>query len=110
MNHVGWVLAEPRPAQQRGMNPRMQPGILTAAPHGKAAQRDLQIFCVQEERALARSSHEGYGMLGSVPSSRSKISLNINAQGMPQKNNYLLGLAAGTDSLGVFSCPFFASV
>lgn len=57
-----------------------------------------------------RSSHEGYGTLGFVPSSRSKISLNINAQGMLQENSDLLGLGAGTDSLRVLSCQFLASL
>lgn len=39
-----------------------------------------------------------------------KYPLTLMLKACHKKNNYLLGLVAGTDSLGVFSCPFLASV
>lgn len=108
MNGVGWALTEPHPGQaEGGMHP--QPVSSPLLPTG-GSSAGLEIFRAGEEQALAGSSHEGSGTLGSVPSSQSKISLHINARGMPQNTSYLLGCGAGPDSLRVFSCPFLSSI
>lgn len=91
----------------RGTSPHAQPSVLTT---GRQLSRTCKYFVFKKSEHLPGALMKTMACWEWCPVLGPKYPFTLTFKACHKKNNYLLGLVAGTDSLGVLSCPFLVSV